>query len=493
MTRSAQPAAPPTADVRPGTLLAVLLLGPFMGQADATIANVATPSIRDDLGASGAMLELVVGGYIIAFAVLLITGARLGQTHGYRRLFVVGMATFSLASLMCGLAPTPTFLVAARVLQGAGAALMFPQTLTGIQLTFAGAERTRALGLYAVALSAGAVSGQILGGVLVSADLAGTQWRAIFLINVPIGVAAITAAVRHLPADAAAVSRRVDLSGMILLSAAVLFVVIPLTVGRDAGWPAWTIVCLAAALPAGAIFVVTQRRLADRGGAPLVNVRVIAHRPVAWAVATMLTATGTYYALLFTLAQYLQAGLGRSALVSGLTLVPWAAAFGLAGQIVRRLPAHLVVRAPAAGCLLLAGAYTAISAMLFSGIHAEGPLVVLLCLGGLGLGTQYSALLAHLTDVDPRDFAADISGVSTTAIQIGGAIGVAALGTLYLSQGPTGVEDATHAFAVTTAAFAGITLLAAAMAHRATGGDRPADTKPGPASAHPPAPALTSS
>jgi len=469
MTKTTRdPALPSNRVARKGWVLAVLLLGPFMAQADATIANVATPSIHADLGASGAALELVIGGYLIAFAVLLITGARLGQTHGYKRLYVIGIATFSLASLLCGIAPTPVVLVAARVLQGAGAALMFPQTLTGIQLNFSGPERTRAIGLYAIALSSGAVIGQILGGALISANLAGTQWRAIFLINVPIGLAAIVTAVRCLPTDTARVSRRIDLAGVTLLSVSLLLVVLPLSVGRSQGWPAWAWACLVASVPAFAVFLAAQRRIADRGGAPLVNVRILAARPVFWALATLLAATGTYYALLFTLAQYLQQGLGHSSLVSGLTLVPWVAAFGLAGQIIRRLPSRLIARAPAAGCLLLTTAYAAISLALFAGHHNEALLVVLLSIGGLGLGMQFSALIGHLTTVVPPDYAADISGVSTTGIQIGGALGVAALGTLYLSLTPTGAVHATHAFAITTAAFAAIALLATAMAHHAT-------------------------
>jgi EmrB/QacA subfamily drug resistance transporter len=453
-------------------MLTVLLVGPFMAQADATIANVATPSIHADLGASGAMSELVIGGYLIAFAVLLITGARLGQTHGYKRLFLIGITTFSVASLLCGLAPSPAFLVGARVLQGAGAALMFPQTLTGIQLNFTAARRIRAVGLYAIALSSGAVIGQILGGALISADLFGTQWRAVFLINVPIGAAAIVAAMRFLPTDTVRESRSIDLLGVATLSASVLLLVLPLSIGRSEGWPPWTIVCLAAALPAFATFAVAQRHVAGRGGSPLVNVDAIAHPPVAWALATLLAATGTYYALLFTLAQYLQRGLGDSAVVSGLTLVPWVAAFGIAGQIVRRLPARIRGRAPAAGCLLLTLAYSGISAALFAGHHDELLLIALLSLGGLGLGLQFSSLLTHLTEVVPATYAADISGVSTTTMQIGGAVGVAAFGTLYLSLTPTTAPDATHAFAVTTAAYAAIALAATAMAHRATHAER---------------------
>jgi MFS family permease len=447
-----------------GRLLAVLLMGPFMAQADATIANVATPSIRAGLGASGAALELVVGGYMIAFAMLLITGARLGQTHGYRRIFVVGVATFTAASIACGLAPTPAALVAARVLQGAGAALMFPQTLTGIQLIFEGAERGRAIGLYALALSTGAVAGQIAGGGLISLDVLGIGWRAIFLVNAPIGAAVVLAALRHLPADDRRATRDVDLRGVATLSAAIVLIVLPLVLGRAEGWPAWTWVSLAASVPVLATFVVVERRVAARGGAPLMHLAVIARPTISRSLAALLLATGTYYALLFTLAQYLQQGLGRSPFLSGLTLVPWVAAFGAAGQLVRRLPARVRPLIPSAGCALLATAYVVISAALFDGRHGEVLLLAVLAAGGLGLGVQFSGLIAHLSSAVPRLYAPDISGVSTTLMQIGGTVGVAAFGTLYLGLATAG---ATHAFAVVTAAFAAAALIASAAAYSA--------------------------
>jgi len=181
-------------------LLGVLLTAPFMAQADVTIVNVATPSVHADLGASGAALQLVVGGYLIALAMMLVTGARLGQAFGYRRAFLAGVSLFSLASLACGLAPDPVVLITARALQGAAAGVMFPQALTGIQLHFSGTERMRAISGYALALSAGAVSGQVLGGLLVSADVAGLGWRSVFLVNVPVGAAAVVAGLRYLPA-----------------------------------------------------------------------------------------------------------------------------------------------------------------------------------------------------------------------------------------------------------------------------------------------------
>ena len=454
--------------IHPGLLLAVLLTGAFMAQADATIVNVAVPSVHAGLGASGAVLQLVVGGYLIAVAMLLITGARLGQAYGYRRAFVAGVSVFTLASLACGLAPDPAVLVIARILQGAGAGLMFPQTMTGIQLHFTGQDRVRAIGRYALALSSGAVSGQILGGVLVSADVAGLGWRAVFGVNVPVGVAAVAAALRFLPADGGR-EARLDLAGAGLLAVAALLLVVPLTLGSSAGWPPWAWACLAASLPATAAFAAAENRVARTGRPPLLTMDLLRIPAVRWGLVTMAVATSTYYALMFTLAQYLQGGLGRSPVVSGLTLVPWVAAFGLAGQVVRRLGARRWV--PAAGCLLLAVAFAGISAGLFGGFGGEALLVPMFGLGGLGLGIEFAAQAGRLTAaVEPR-YAADISGASSTLIQVGGAIGVAAIGALYLAgtrgSGAPAMVSA-HAFAVTTGVLAGIALLAAAAAWRAS-------------------------
>lgn len=464
---------------RHGWLLGVLLTGPFMAQADVTIVNVATPSIHEGLGASGAALQLVVGGYLIALAMMLITGARLGQAFGYRRAFVAGVSLFSVASLACGLAPDAAVLVGARVLQGAAAGVMFPQALTGIQLHYSGAGRARAISRYAMALSAGAVSGQVLGGLLVSADVAGLGWRSVFLINVPVGVTAAVAAMRCLPADSRGESR-LDLAGVALLSVTVLLLVVPLTLGNSAGWPDWAWVCLAASVPAAAAFTAVERLVAARGGIPLLDVRLLAMPVVRWSLAALTTATGTYYVLLFTVAQYLQAGLGRSPVESGLTLVPWVAAFGLAGQVARRLPASRWL--PAAGCLLLAAAYAGIAVGLRAGWGGEALLAPLFAIGGLGLGINFAALTARMTGAVPARHAPDISGVSATLMSIGGSVGVAALGTLYLTLASTpATHDAgiaaqhEHAFGATAAALAVLAALAALAALRAT---RPSVAQP---------------
>jgi MFS family permease len=459
----------PTERIHSRALLAVLLVAPFLAQADATIANVATPAIRTGLGASGAAVQLVIGGYLLAFAVLLIPGARLGQTHGHKRLFIAGVAIFAATSLCAGVAPDTAVLIGARVLQGAGAALMFPQALTGIQLNFSGAARTRAIGLYAIALSTGAVIGQIAGGGLISADVAGTGWRAIFLINLPVCVAVLAAAVRYLPADSERGVARLDLAGMAVLAASVSLVVLPLTLGRSEGWPLWTWLSLLAGPPMFWLFLRTQSRSVAGGRIPLLNIPVLSRRPVVFGMLTMMLATGTYYALLFTLAQYLQQGMGRSAFASGLILVPWVAAFGIAGQVARRLPARFARILPVLGCLVLTAAYLAISAALFTGHHGDLLLVPLLAVGGFGLGTQFATMISHLTSAVPDRNAPDISGASTTTLQIGGALGVAGFGSLYLAlvsgQGRVG---AGHSFAVTTLALGGTALLAAVVGYVGT-------------------------
>ncbi|HEX3778914.1 MAG TPA: MFS transporter [Pseudonocardiaceae bacterium] len=440
---------------RLGWLLVVLLTGQFMANVDVAIVNVAAPSIRDGLHTSGGALELVVSGYSLAYALLLVTGARLGATHGHRRLFLFGLTGFTVASLACGLAPNTAVLIGARLFQGGAAGLMVPQVLTGIQQRFTGAARGKALGAYAIALSGGAVAGQVLGGVLVWANLLGTGWRPIFLINLPIGVATLLLGLRFLPADEPGRRRRLDLPGVAVLSAALLLVVVPLVFGRDAGWPWWTWVSLVAGAPVLIGFVRLQRRIAARGGHPLLNLHILGGRALPWGLASQAAATGTYYTMLFTLALYLQQGLGRSPLYSGLALVSWVAAFGVAGPVLSRLPTERVPRFAPFGCLLLALAYLAIGLATATGRGSGALLIVLLGFGGLGLGLAYSSMMRHLTESVPAGYASDFSGIVVTLFQVAGVLGVAGLGTLYQGLAPVGgLAPATRAFTVITLCFA---------------------------------------
>ncbi|WP_206700191.1 MFS transporter [Actinomadura sp. RB99] len=438
----------------PRGMLAVLFLGQFLVNVDTAIVNVAGPSVQDDLHPSGGALELVVSGYTLTYAVLLVTGARLGQARGHRRMFLLGLAAFTAASLACGLAPATGALAAARLVQGAAGALMVPQVLSGIQIHLTGKARARAQGMLVLTLSGGAVAGQVLGGVVVSADLFGLGWRPVFLVNVPAGIALLAAGARLLPRDAGNGSGRLDLGGVALLSGSALLATVPLIFGREAGWPAWTWICLAASAPALALFVRRQRRVAARGGTPLIDLRVLARPVVAWSLASIALATSTYFAMLFTLALYLQQGLGKSAMFSGLVLVSWVAAFGVAGPLLPRLPARVAAHAPVAGYLILAAAYLAIGLT-----RADGALlVVLLGFGGLGLGLGFASQLGRATADVPARFAPDLSGVVNTNSQLSAVAGVAVFGTLYLGLGGT----PRHAFTVVMTVFAGTALAACA-------------------------------
>jgi MFS family permease len=450
-----------TATRRAAWGLAALLGAMFLGNVDVAIANVAGPAIRSGLQASGGQLELIVSGYTLAYAVLLVTCARLGQARGYRRMFLAGLAGFTVASLACALAPDAITLVIARIAAGGTAALMAAQVLTGIQLGFGGGGRARALGLYSLVLSAGAVAGQSLGGLLISADVAGTTWRPAFGINVPAGLVLLWLAWRYLPADGRQAGGRaaVDLAGVGVLSAAMVLLVLPLVLGRDEGWPDWTWACLAASIPAFALLWSVERRREQ----PLVDPRLLARPAVGWGLASQAACTATYFAVLFTLALYLQQGLGKSAAYSGLALVSWVAAFGIPGPVLGRFPGRVRALAAPAGSLLLAAGFAGLAASLLAGDTGGVTLVTLLGVAGLGLGIAFTGMLSHLTSSVSGEHAAALSGLFNTATRAGGVIGTAAFGTMYLAL-VHHAWQAVHGFAVLNLALAATALAAAAMA-----------------------------
>ena len=451
-----------TAAARPAWALAALLGAMFLGNVDVAIANVAGPSIRAGLHASGGELELIVSGYTLSYTMLLVTSARLGEARGYRPMFLAGLAGFTAASLACGLAPSAPVLIAARIVAGAAAALMAAQVLTGIQLGFGGRTRARALGLYALVLSAGAVAGQSLGGLLISANVLGTTWRPAFLVNVPAGLVLCWLAWRYLPTGRRQ-SRRLDLAGVGLLSAAMLLLVLPLILGQDAGWPAWTWACMAASGAAFAGLWAVERRVARRGGQPLVDPRLIARPTIAWGLAAQAAGMATYFATLFTLALFLQQGLGKSAAYSGLALVPWVAAFGIPGPVLGRFPARARAMAAPAGALILAAGFAGLAASLAAGDTNGVLLMSLLGVAGLGLGTMFTGMLSHLTSSVTGEHAADISGLFNTTTRAGGVIGTAVFGTVYLALAPDPAR-AVHGFALVNLALAVTALAAAALA-----------------------------
>src|SRR6266567_2963030 len=258
-------------DPRRGLMLPVVLLAMFMAGFDIWVVNVAAPSLQRDLHVSDAALQLIVGGYAFMYASGMVTGGRLGDLVGYRRLFMIGVVSFAAASLLCGLAQSSTELVAARLIQGLTGAVMVPQVLALITATFPVAERSRALAWFGVTMGVGFVSGQILGGGLIQANIFGLGWRAIFLVNVPVGVLAVIVASIVVPHAQGRHRPRLDPLGAVGVSAAIALALVPLTLGRDEGWPPWTWASLAAALPVLALTVAWERHLTRRGGEPLLD------------------------------------------------------------------------------------------------------------------------------------------------------------------------------------------------------------------------------
>jgi MFS family permease len=310
--------------------VAIVLAGQAIANMDNAIVNVATPSIGATLHAGGGALQLTVVAYVIASATLLVPAARLGSVVGLRALFAGGVALFTLASLACGFAPNVATLVASRAVQGAGAACMVAQVIAAIHRYAEPAVRPRAIAAYTMTLSLSGVAGQILGGAIVSLDAFGLAWRPIFLVNVPIGVALVALALRAMPRErtAARDAADVDAAGVALLAATILAFVVPLTLGREWGWPVWSIAVLVASAPALVAFVAWERRQAARGAKPLLALALFADEARAWDLVALLLARLTYFSLLFVLALYLQDGLHASALVSGASLAIWALATG---------------------------------------------------------------------------------------------------------------------------------------------------------------------
>lgn len=463
-TRTSQDHA--AAPASPSVGLAILLVGTFMAALDAAIANVAGPDIQADLGVSGTTLVLALSGYTLSYAMLLITGARLGDDFGHRRLFLLGLGGFTVASLACGAAPEGASLIVSRVIQGAACAMMTPQVATIIQLRYEGAARARALALFATVLAIGVVAGQVLGGLLVSANLLGLSWRPVFLVNVPIGIALVLGGRRTLPFTRAPDRRRLDLGGVVLCAGALLLILLPMLLGRERGWPAWTFVAMAAGLGVAAAAAAHFRRLSRRGGSPLLDPQIVADGGFATALGSLGVSTVAWGGFLFSFTLYLQDGLGYSAVHSGLAFIPYGAGFAVASVTHARLPERVRSHLPGLGLGEAAAAYAALGLLDRATWHPLGS-AALLALAGAGYGAGFSPVMAAgVARVPPRR-ARDASGILTTVIQVSYAVGLTALGSLFLARAELHIPHASgHAFMTVSMVLAGLALTGAALAAR---------------------------
>ena len=434
--------------------LATVLLGAFLSIADFFIVNVALPTIDSELHASPATLELVVAGYGTPYALALVLGGRLGDLFGRRRLFMTGMASFTVFSLLCGIAPTAATLVAFRALQGLSAALMVPQVLATIQSACDVRRRARAIGLYGATAGVAAVVGQVAGGAILAANVGGESWRPIFLVTVPIGLVGLALAWRFVPSTRSAEPARIDVAGTLLLALAVLSLLVPLTEGRALGWPAWSIALLALVLPALWAFVLVERRLERTGGHPIVPPSLVRlpgmHRGLALAV-PFFVGMGAFF---FVCAVTLQEGAHLSPLHSGLALAPMAVAFLLASLCTARLAARYGRRVLGVG-----GAIQAVGLVVLAVDFVEHwPHVDALNLApgmvvaGVGQGFVMPLLFSFVLAGVPAARAGVGSGILATTQQTALALGVATLGSLFLSLSSASSLGVRDAFVVVLAA-----------------------------------------
>lgn len=458
-TSEAGAAGPPRAI---GPMLAVLLSAWFMAQFDFFVVNVAAPSLERGLGAGPAVLELIVGGYGFAYAAGMITGGRLGDLLGHRAMFVAGVVAFTAASLLCGLAATPGWLVAARVLQGLAGAAMVPQVLAVITTSVPRAARPRALGWYGVAGGLGSIAGQVLGGLLLDADVLGLGWRVIFLVNVPVGLVVAPLAMRLLPVREPVAARGgagMDPLGALGVAAALGLVLVPLALGRAAGWPVWAWCCLAASVPAGALTMYWQRVLAGRGGRPVLEPSLFREPTYVAGVVAGVAFMAYFVSFIFVLTLLLQGGLGLSAVAAGLVFAPMGVAFAVTSLLGARLAARFGYATPAAGAVVTAAGLAMVGfAPRGTGL---GWIIAALVLAGAGNGLTLPRLIG-IAMVRVRGARAGAgAGVLTTSQQFAGAAGVATIGTLYfaLAGGAAG-----HPHAMTAAVTVQLALLAAVLA-----------------------------
>jgi EmrB/QacA subfamily drug resistance transporter len=454
--------AAPVSRIAKWAPLAVILTGTFVYILDFFVVNVALPDIQRSLHASAAAIEWLVSGYALTSASLLVCGGRLGDHYGRRRCFCIGLAAFVLASALCALAPDPGFLIAARLVQGAGGAIMAPNIMSILGMTYTGRDRVRAISVYGMVMGIAAVGGQLIGGVLIDANVAGLGWRAIFWVNVPVGLVALAAAWRLVPESRAAQAGHLDLAGAALLAAGLVAIVLPLADGRQQGWPAWSWACLALGPVLLALFAGYLRRAGRRGRQPLLDPAVFAVRTLRVGLTVQALFWCQQAASYLLLALFLQQGRGLGALESGGVFAVLAAGYLLTSLRAPALTVRFGRRVIATGAVC--GALGDLLLVLAVGHWGVGgPLVALfpgLFLLGAGQGLCITPLTTTvLSHADART-AGSISGALSTAQQVGNAIGVAVSGVIFFGLLSHGFAAA---FGTSLAQMGGLLLVVAAL------------------------------
>ncbi len=417
--------------------LTIVALAFVMDLLDTTIVNIAIPSIQSNLGASFAIIQWLIAGYSLAFAVLLITGGRMGDVFGYKKLFMWGVAGFTLASLLSGLAWNPEVLVGARIVQGMMAALMVPQVMSLMQIMYKPNERGKVMGLFGALGGLSASLGPIIGGILINANIAGSDWRPIFLINVPVGIFAFLAASRYLPNGKSPHPLKLDLVGTFLVILALLLLVFPLIQGRELDWPAWSFWMMAAAVPIFGIFAWWQLHKDRTDHSPLIMPVLFKKRSFSMGMLSNIVYQGVMAGFFLSFTLMLQIGLGFDVIKAALTGLPIAIGIGLSiGVVSQKLMPKLGRYTISLGAIIMTFGLSGLYWIVQNGGLDLNPWFVApaLLVIGLGMGTVMAPIFSvALTDVDSKH-AGSASGVLNAIQQLGGAIGIAIIGVFFFGQ-----------------------------------------------------------
>jgi EmrB/QacA subfamily drug resistance transporter len=404
---------------------------------DTTVTTVAVPSIQAALHATFGEVQLVLAGYSLAFACILITAGRLGDIYGRKRLFLIGMVAFTIASAACGAAPNALTLVIARIVQGACSGLMFPQVLAILQVIFPEHEKQRAFAIYGATIGLATILGPVLGGALIKLNLFGTDWRAIFYVNVPIGILTLGAAIQQLRESTAERADRLDLGGVVLVTVGLFLLVLPLVVGRDQGWPSWSIGMLYSSAPALAGFAVYEWWLTRRPrSSPLVRTTLFRQRSFSVGLLLCLVLFAALPSFFFTFLLVLQVGFDYEPVAAGAVTLAFAAmvALGSAGSsaAVKRLGTWTLL----VGCALLAVGMAWVVWLLHqagTGLHGY-QLIPGLVVAGTGAGLVLAPLTSVILAGIQSEDAGAASGVLATAQQVGAAAGIAIVGIIFFGH-----------------------------------------------------------
>lgn len=417
-------------------ILVLVLAAECMDLLDGTIVNVAGPTIRTELRASSTALEWIIGGYALAFAVGLITGARLGDRYGRKRMFVLGALGFVATSLLSAFAVSPAMLIGSRLAQGLTAALLIPQGLGIVRDVFSPEDRGAAFGVFGPVIGLSAVLGPIIGGALVDLDAFGSGWRLIFFVNLPLGLVAALGAIRLMPESKAPGADRADWIGTLLAAAAMGLLIYPLIQGQQAGWPAWTYAMMAASATAFSLTVIWSRRQGRRGRPMLIETSVLRHRAYSAGLACITVLFAGMLGTLLTLTLFLQFGEHFSAIRAGLTLAPFAAGTAIGAVLATTILVPRLGRTALqlATVLIAGGTWWLYHTISVHGLATSSldliPSQLVLGIGiGMVVAPLFDFILAAVTDSE----VGSASGVVNAMQQLAGAVGVAVFGTVFFS------------------------------------------------------------